>query len=309
MIRSSLSRRRFLSVSAAALAAGPAFAQPITRWAGQALGAEAEITLRGPKDLASAALRAAQTELHAVEKLFSLYDPQSDLSCLNRLGTIASPRPDFLDLLRIADRVHRGSNGHFDPSVQPLWRALATARGSSDEAIENAAAAVGWAGLRFDAHRVRFGTPGMALTFNGIAQGFATDRVARRLSEHGFTETLVNIGEFRAGAGSWTLGVEDPNWGPVGIRTITASALATSSPGALRFEGTGRSHILDPRGSTQTERWSTVSVEASTAALADGYSTAFALMDRADIARALASDADLRRVLLIAQNGERAELT
>ena len=153
-----------------------------------------------------------------MERLFSLYDPGSDLARLNRLGRLTNPAPDFLELLRLSDIVHRASDGAFDPSVQPLWRALA--QGAEPASLSDARTRVGWSRVAFDKLAVRFLRPGMALTFNGIAQGFATDRVASVLRAQGFTDTLVNLGEFRAGAGSWRVGISDPVAGLVATRRL-----------------------------------------------------------------------------------------
>lgn len=309
MIGARLSRRRFLAVSAAALVAGPAAAAETIRWRGQALGALAEITLLGPETEALRALRAVKASLRRIERLFSLYDPESDLVRLNETGALARPAPEFLALLRLCDRVHRATGGRFDPSVQPLWQAMMAHRGAPDrETLEAALSRVGWSGLRFDEEAVRFARPGMALTFNGIAQGFATDTAVETLAAQGFGAVLVNIGEFRAGEGPWRVGVEDPDFGLVATRRLERSAVATSSPAALRFGTSGQGHILDPAGRNTVSPWSTVSVEARTAALADGVSTACSLLDRPQVVAVLDRLPEIDRVLLVDSEGRRSEL-
>lgn len=321
MTDKSFSRRqalkRFLSISAVALLPGPAAAQKTTRWRGRALGAETEITLRGPEERAAAALRAAKASLRRMERLFSLYDPESDLVRLNTRGYLERPALEFLELLHLSDEVHRASDGAFDPSIQPLWQALA--RGADAKSLPDILSRVGWPQISFNRRAVRFSRPGMALTFNGIAQGFATDRVASVLRAQGFADTLVNVGEFRAGAGPWRIGISDPVAGLVAIRKLEGAAIATSIPAALRF-GQSRSghtgpghaglgHILHPDGSAQRPLWSTVSVEAESAALADGYSTAFTLLDQPRIEGILRQSARLRRVLLVTDQGKTIELS
>lgn len=262
-----LTRRRFLAI-AANFAAAPAAALP-ARWRGTALGAEAEITLHGPRAETADALIEAQRLLRQSEAQFSLYDPLSALTELNSTGGV-SPHPDMRRLLDIADRVHHATGGLFDPTVQPLWQALA--RGDDPSAAQ---ATVGW-------HRVTLSdrvtlAPGQALTLNGIAQGYATDLIADMLTKRGFTNALVNIGEFRAVGGPFRIGLDDPEAGHLGHRTVTDGAIATSSPGALNLsKGT---HILHPARGPVAPTWSTVSVEADTAAFADALSTAFCLMD------------------------------
>ena len=313
MTAGNLSRRqflkRFLAISAVSLLPGPAAAQKITRWRGQALGTETEITLRGPKDQATAALRAAKASLRRMEKLFSLYDPGSDLVRLNEEGRLERPAPEFVNVLRLSDEIHHATGGVFDPSIQPLWQALAHGNGQADTpAFTEVLPRVGWTHVGFDSQAVWFEREGMALTFNGIAQGFATDRVAADLRAFGFADTLVNVGEFRAGDGSWRIGISDPAVGLVATRKLERAAIATSSPSALRFTTSGPGHILHPSGTGRRPLWSTVSVEAARAAVADGYSTAFTFLDKPAIAEILQHTPDLHRVLLVTEDGETLEL-
>lgn len=290
-----IARRRFLAISAAALLGRPARAAGPARWSGIALGAEADITLHGPEAATAPALDAVRAILARVEALFSLHDPASALSTLNRTGRLDPAPPAFLRLLREAGRVHRATAGRFDPTVQPLWRALA--EGGDPVAARRL---IGWHRVRLAGTGVALG-PGQALTLNGIAQGFATDLVADSLAARGFGRALVHIGEHRALGGPWRLALEDPEAGFLGTRTLTGTAIATSSPAALRL-GPATGHILDPRGGA-SPAWSTVSVEAGRATLADALSTAFCLMPRAEIAAARAAFREVRRVTLVDPGG------
>ncbi|PWR02628.1 nosX [Meridianimarinicoccus roseus] len=290
-----LPRRRFLAITAAAGActALPAPAA-VPSWSGLALGAEATITLHGRTEPdAAAALDAAVAALRRIERRFSLFDPASDLVRLNAQGALAAADPDWHELLAVADAVHRASAGRFDPTVQPLWRALAEGRDPAP-----ARALVGWHRVRRNGDAIRL-DPGQALTLNGIAQGFATDAVRDVLRRHGFVRMLVNIGEFAADGGPWRLGIADPAQGVVLTRTLTDGAMATSSPGALRLGAQG--HILDPLGRTDalSAPWSTVTAEADSAALADAASTALCLAPRGEVGTIKARLPGLRRVTAI----------
>lgn len=306
-------RRRFLAIAAAfaggAMVAGSAATTRPRRWRGRALGADAEITLRGPAAATDRALAAARRSLARIERLFSLYDPRSALLRLNRTGWLARPAPDFLDLLRLADRMHRATGGRFDPTIQPLWTLLARPGGAAEpDAVARAAALVDWPSVSFGPAGVRLARPGMALSFNGIAQGYATDQIARVLALEGFADTLVNIGEFRAGRpadadGGWTIGVADPDHGLVETRSVAGTALATSSPAALPLAAGRLGHILNPAAPLRPAMWSTVSVEAAAAAEADAYSTALTLADRPAVDAIAAADPRLRRILLVDRSG------
>lgn len=123
-------RRRFLLIAAAAVAASPGEAEAVTTWRGVALGADAAISLRGDRRAAAAALEEARRRLGAIERRFSLYRADSLVSRLNRGERPALP-PEAVALLSLCDRLHRATGGRFDPTVQPLWRALAEGRPST----------------------------------------------------------------------------------------------------------------------------------------------------------------------------------
>lgn len=273
-----LNRRRFLSIAAvAALTPAAMRAAPLYVETGIALGARVTLRLAHP-DAAAISAR-AMTEIRRLEGIFSLYQPQSDLVRLNRDGQLQNPPFELLDCLSVADAVHRASDGRFDPTVQPLWLAHAQAaenRQALDErGRAEALALTGWDKVTLDATRIAM-RPGMALTLNGIAQGYIADRVARLLADEGLSDVLIDSGEMRALGGrpdgtAWP--VKLASGGQVGLRS---RALATSSPLGMTFANDGRTgHILDPRsGHPVPARWSSISISADSAALADALSTA-----------------------------------
>ena len=283
-----LTRRRFLTISAA-FAAFPAHANS---WQGRAFGADVSITIHGPRDLAEPALVKARRTIREIEQLFSLYDPASSLSRLNNSGALVDPDRCFLALMKAADDAYRITGGLFDPTVQPLWRALAE---EHDPTV--ARAAIGWERVKLDTDRITLDAD-QSLTFNGIAQGFATDLVVDALTRSGLANTLVNIGEYRGVGGPWSIGLSDPDHGYFGTRALTTGAVATSSPSALSLGA--HAHILHP---TARPQWSTVSVEAATATMADALSTALVLAPR-DAVENIARAAGLRRVTLVTFDGD-----
>ena len=144
---------------------------------------------------------------------------------------------------------------------------------------------------------------GQALTLNGIAQGYATDRVAETLRAQGLTDVLVNIGEYRALGGPYRVGLSDPAQGMMGALTLKDSAVATSSPGALSLGP--QKHILHPDFPVL---WSTVTVSALTATLADALSTALCLAPRS-LARDIARHRDVHAIRLVDAAGDLTTLT
>lgn len=274
-----MNRRHFLTISAAAALTNAAFATPLraetSTWQGRALGSDVSVTLAGPAPKTTALWRQIAATLARIESHFSLYQ-DSALTRLNRDAHLAYPAPEILDLIALASRVHSATNGAFDPSVQPLW--LATAMGT-----DPGAAQTGWHRLRANAQGLRL-EPGMALTFNGIAQGYAADQVATLLRKAGYDTVLIDMGEISA-LGPWRAAVASPNGQILAQIPLENRALATSSPRGTII-GANRAHILH---TTRQPLWGTVAISAPTAALADALSTACCLMTRPEIDAAIAA--------------------
>ena len=307
-----MKRRRFLAVMAcAALTGFTVRPRPPARWRGVAFGAEVSITLVGAEPgEAEAALAAAREEIARIETLFSLYRTDSVITRLNRDGVLRDPPADLVGLLQDARATADATDGFFDPTVQPLWRGLAAGEDARETELRRS---VDWRRLAVDPQKVRLARRGMAVTVNGIAQGWAADRVAALLRARGFTSALVNLGEFAAlgrrdSGGPWRLGIADPESGSIVARLdVENSAAATSEPGATRIGRRGASHILDPVGAPGP-RWRSVTAVAETAALADAVSTAVAAAPMG-LAEELLRKGGAQRAVLIGADGRLKTLT
>jgi FAD:protein FMN transferase len=301
MLNQNLTRRRMIVI--AATAAGSAFltsgrtaqAGDPVRWHGSALGAQASIEIYHP-DRAEAERLVARcvADVRRLEQQFSLYSAGSAISTLNRTGILVAPDADMVALLKASLLFAGITGGAFDPTVQPLWQLYADhftserpdSEGPSPQKLTEALAKVGYAGLRVSEDRIALARRGAAITLNGIAQGYATDRVVERLRKAGLSTALVNMGEIRAiGARQegtpWRVGLADPERPSVVTETIDLvnRAVATSAGAGFRFDASGRfTHLFDPATGRSPSRYSTVSVMAPTATEADALSTAFSLM-------------------------------
>ena len=278
-------RRRFLTICAAlpvALAARDAVAARASVHRGQAMGAAVTLHLHHPEADRLAGL--ALAEMTRLERIFSLYRDHSTLVRLNRVGILDAPPPEMLEVLSLCGVVHRASGGRFDPTVQPLWDALARAHAAGHAPdpgrIAQARASIGWSGVAVDHASVRLARAGMALTLNGVAQGYVADRVTALLRGAGLEVGLVDTGEIRAIGPDWLVRIAD---GP-GLR-LNDRALATSGRFGTVLDAGGRQgHILAPHLGEAEPFCETVSISAPRAALADALSTAACLMpDRASL--------------------------
>lgn len=314
-----VNRRRFISITAAAAGLSVLGSDIMARegvetvaWEGQALGASASITVHH-HDRAAAGLLVQQAvvEVARLERVFSLYRDDSALSQLNRIGALAAPPPELVALLEASRVVWELSGGAFDPTVQPLWRLLASHFGGADPdpagpspaRLQETLDLVGFGKVLFSEDRIAFARRGMALTLNGIAQGFITDRVVALLRQGGVTKSLVDMGEIHAigsrpDDGPWKAGVQ----GEAGLFTIVElkdQAVATSSAEGFRFDDASRfSHLIDPRSGRGASLYRSVAVVAPDATTADGFSTAFSLLPPHAVASIVAQRPGLQARLL-----------
>lgn len=294
-------------------------AEPVI-WRGQAMGAPARIILYHPDRMAAERmLRESAQEAERLENIFSLYRTDSELAKLNRNGALASPSLDLVQVLRICQECWRASDGLFDPTIQPLWNCLKkhfsqnhpSPNGPSRQLWDEALAKVGFDHVLFDDNRIVFSKPSMALTLNGIVQGYATDRVTSLLEKAGAEHALVDMGEYRAlgsrpDGTSWRIGIADVEVGDAAEEYIEIrnQALATSSFAGFQFDESGRfNHLLNPKTGFSAALYRRITVVANDAARADAWATAFSLMDKDKIEAVVRSEPDMF-VIARARSGE-----
>ena len=301
MINRDITRRRMIAIAAtaagSALLGGGRMAQagdPV-RWRGSALGAQVSIDIYHPdRAEAERLVERSVLDVRRLEQQFSLYRPDSAISALNRTGILVAPDADMVELLKVSLFFSDLTDGAFDPTVQPLWQLYADnfsserpdPDGPSPQELAETLTKVGRSALLVNADRVALTRRGAGVTLNGIAQGYATDRVVDRLRSAGLSTTLVNMGEIRAlgtrpSGMPWRVGLDDPDKPGVLTETIDLvdRAVATSAGAGFRFDAEGRfTHLFDPATGRSPSLYSTVSVIAPTATEADALSTAFSLM-------------------------------
>lgn len=329
-MRNRISRRRFVRISAAAAGLGlyptsqpvRAGVAPVT-WRGTMLGAVATVEIHhDDRREAERLITLASSEARRLERLFSLYLKDSALVELNRTGILVDPAADLVDLLSISQRYAKLTDGLFDVTVQPLWelyaghfsRDGADPAGPAPAAVHAALGRIGYARLSVDQDRIVM-PHGMAVTLNGIAQGYVTDKVVDLLRAHGVDHSLVDMGETRT-IGSrpdgrpWEVGVADPEitGRTEAVLAIVDRAVSTSGTYGFQFDPDGRfNHLFDPRTGGCAQGYRSVSTVARRATAADAMSTAFSLMPKEQI-RPLLPRAEIERVHLIDAAGSSSDI-
>jgi thiamine biosynthesis lipoprotein len=293
-----LTRRRILTITAGTAVSvfmGTSRARE-HEWRSIALGAEVRLILHGLDSVGSEVLfDKVRQEIDRLENIFSLYRPRSTLSQLNDRGVVANPPSDFLKVLSLATSVHAATQGRFDPTIQPVWAVYATHRGRPPAAaLDEAAQIIGWNAVRFNSTEVRFERPGMAVTLNGIAQGYITDAIVKLLRKEGIGNAVVSAGETatlgnRDGIEPWRIGIATrENGTPEEFIRLSDRAIATSAATGMTIGSDGPSHIINPgTGRSCKSQWTRVSVLHKSAALADALSTAYVLMPANEIEQSI----------------------
>jgi thiamine biosynthesis lipoprotein len=314
MIVSNMRRMLCLGFGAWALSAGRALAQPQVRieQTSFALGTTVRVQAVAIEPaIAERACAAALAAIHRVDRLMSLYDAGSDVCRLNRDGSLNRPDPWTLSVLRQTQSLARRTDGAFDVTVQPLWRLFShhAGRGTLPSAadVDAVRALVSWQWLHLDPVCVRVARPGVAVTLNGIAQGFAADRARDAMRAAGAVAGLVDAGELaslgRAPSGRpWSAEVSVPRYAHHEL-IVLDGCVATSSDGASSFTADHRHHhIFDPASGWSPSVLSAASVIADTATQADAWSTAIMVGGEALARRALALG-EARSVWLVDKHG------
>lgn len=250
-----------------------------------------------PKEVDADALeREILDALGSLEALMSTYDPDSELSRLNRFEG-----PDWFDVspqtAAVVDealRIGELTDGAFDVTVAPLvslWNfgpaRPTTDRVPSDAEIDQAKARVGF--RRIEVRRsppgVRKERAGVSIDLSGIAKGFAADQLAEHIERRGVRNYMVDVGgEVKARGHNargkpWQIAVESPLAATREIqRVIPLDGLAVATSGDYRnyFEqdGVRYCHILDPRtGRPITHTLASVSVLDPSCMRADALAT------------------------------------
>ncbi len=240
-----------------------------------------------------AAINACFDQMSDLEAVFSRYQPASQLSRLNRDGSIAAADSQLLHVLREAKRISVLTDGAFDITVKPLvdlyQGSMDAGLGLPSEAsIAFAMKRIGHQYLEIANQTVSFAQPGMSITLDGIAKGYIVDEGTRILREHGFHNVLVEAGGDLLASGTkaqntpWRVGLQSPRGDHADLLltfNVTEQAAATSGYYMQPFSDTlAAHHILDPRTGISSPELASATVLASSGMEADALATALMVM-------------------------------
>ena len=296
----------FLAVVVSACSRTPEPAQ----FTGPTMGTTYHVTVSGADSLQERRVVQAAIDRVLVEtdRHLSTYHDTSEIALLNQDESRSwrNVSPTLFFVLQEAHDVSELTGGSFDVTVAPLlglWGYEPGSVGASGRTtfqpptsgqLEQARKSVGYAKLELRAApqmSVRKIAGDMRLTLDGIAPGYAVDRIATELGNLGHADFIVEIGgEVRAAGqrpegGPWRIAIEAPLAAEreplVGLR-LRDAAVSTSGDyrdARIDTEGHRYSHTIDPRtGRTTSSALTAVTVIDANAIRADAYATALMVM-------------------------------
>ena len=264
------------------------------------------------------AVREAKERVLELEKLVSVNDNNSEIYALNH-GEKTDLSLDTLELTRKSLEFAAKTNGAFDPTVYPITAAWGFTTGETrvpdDGEIARLLEKVGYEKVSVSGEKVVL-HGGAELDFGGIAKGYASDKCAEIMRNHGVNSALINLGGNVYALGKrpdgdlWRIGVADPLGESaediVGILRVSDCAVVTSGNYQRGFtqNGTAYGHIIDPKTGYPAESGLiSVTIISSDGTLCDALSTALFAMGREGAERFYRENGGFD-VILIDENGE-----
>lgn len=252
------------------------------------------LIMEGDKAQFDGAAEAAFSEIKGLEKVFSSYKPDSEVSRISRRagGAPIKTTEDVIYVVQKALQVSRLTGGAFDPTVG----ALAGVWGFSGEKkrvpakkdVQKRLPLVDFRKVvvNKDKMTVKIEDKGMTLNLGGVAKGFIVKRAAEALSVKGVSRAIIKAGgdmflfdnRNMARKASFVIGIKDPrNEGEILGEVYSKGGAVTTSGDYERFfikDGKRYHHILDPSTGWPAMKSRSVTVMAEDPTIADALSTA-----------------------------------
>lgn len=223
-----------------------------------------------------------------IEARISNYDSKSELSLLNRTGSLLSPSVELRQFLSLAEKFVVKTNGAFDPAVAPLVRlwhqAAKLQRLPTAQQIANAGRCVSKlsvVGSGDGVDGIAYACHGTEVDSGGIGKGYAVDVVVDYLRKRGVSQALINFGRSSSYAlglapdsRPWQLALrfgDGPVLGTLLLRDVALS-VSDSMGQAVEIRGIRYGHIIDPSTGFPMTEPSRAVVVCGNATAAEAYS-------------------------------------
>lgn len=237
----------------------------------------------------------------AVNQSMSTYIPTSDISKINRGDTTVVVDTYFIEVFHASKEIWQATDGNFDPTVGPLVNAYGfgpngALKGIDSTQIDSIKQFVGFEKITLTtSQQVLKNDPRTFVDFNAIAKGYAIDLLGKVLEDNAVENYLIELGGELLGKGinsssgnNWIVAIDDPT--QTEERTLIKKlqlkdrGMATSGNyRKTRIDPVTKAkyvHTINPKtGWPKRSNVLSVSVLAENCMLADGFATAFMVME------------------------------
>lgn len=240
--------------------------------------------------------------LNVFDLSLSTYRPDSKISKINNGDSTLVVDAFFEETFKASKQIFEETNGLFDPTVGVLVNAYGFGPNKKQEnlsqkQIDSLLTFVGFNKVSLNSNKtISKKHPETYFDFNAIAQGYAVDIVADFLKSKGIENLIVEIGGEIVAKGSntidnknWTIGIDDPVQSQTTrtlITKIKIKDLGMATSGNYRkvitdsITGEKFVHTINPKtGKPQKGKILSATVLTNSCKMADGYATAFMVMD------------------------------
>lgn len=253
-----------------------------------------------------------EEELAKYHKLYNSYD---DFEGVNNFKTINDKAgiepvkvdPEIIELIEYAKEMYDVTDGNINiamGSLLGLWHEYremsiddpSKAAIPSEEELEAKSEHKNIDAIEIDKENstVYINDPNVQIDIGAIGKGYATEKMANKLKENGFSRGILSVGgdDVIIGAnpnssnGTWKIAVQNPfledKENPYSsIVSVKDTSVVTSGDYQRFFTVDGKNyhHIIDPATKYPSDKWKSVSVKADSIALADTLSTYLFIVD------------------------------
>lgn len=252
---------------------------------------------------AEAAIMAALDAMEGVDRLLSNYNPESELSTMNRQAAQAPfhTSAELFSFLTACRGFSANTSGTFDPTVGALvraWGFFSRQPGMPDAAEISAARAVsGFDKVRLNEgdRTVRYAVAGLEMDPGGVGKGYAVDKALEVLRKRRIRSALVSAGgSSMYGMGSpgsarkgWRIAISNPASPGRAFAFVDLHNAALSTSGvseqSLKVGARVYSHIFDPRNGAPVENMCQVTVVAPGGMETDALTKAAFILTREEL--------------------------
>ena len=270
----------------------------VHRFAHEAMATVFEAFIAGKDEAyAGQAARAAFDEIDRLERLFTRFDPSSELCRISRLrpGSSLPVGVETVHVLGLASFVQSETGGAFDPNYRSVAAPPSRLQGSPPRPVCGLVR-VEHTGRGFEVTRLRSQSgvkaPGLDIDLGAVGKGFALDGALTVLKDWEIDNVLLHAGTSTAlGHGPGPNGTARGRGWPVGAGSTAGKAAGPGRVflrnGALSGSGTEvkGEHIVDPRTGRPACGHQAAWAAHSSAAASDALSTAFMVMRTGEVAK------------------------